>query len=337
MHRKNRENTGDIYENHGIREQSGHWFTDCNTTRIQTSELKGTAHKCDDENIKKATTWRIQKGGRQTTDDIYENDVIGCISGEEINDNTMRIQSSELTGNDLERMKSFRAALVCLILLCVLLLTAVLVLSVFIYTNSINYTEERRQLLTNITEDRAKLLTNITNLTEKSNQLLQNNTNLLNETDQLKWKKENLLNQLKKILTGDGWTYNQSSFYYKSNISKTWIVSRSDCIARGADLIIINNQQEQDFVMRKSNVAAVWIGLNDIIVEGTWRWVDGSAMKNDLSFWASGSNEPNGDTNENCVVSADKVTEWPYTSGWSDVSCERTFQWICEKNISQLI
>ncbi|XP_073770841.1 uncharacterized protein isoform X2 [Danio rerio] len=122
-----RQTTDDIYENYVIGGISGEEIIDCSTMRIQPSELTGTGHKCDYENIKKETTWRIQKGGRQTIDDIYENDVIRCISGEEIN--KMRIQSSELTG----RMRSFRSATVCLVLLCVLLLTAVIAQTFFIY------------------------------------------------------------------------------------------------------------------------------------------------------------------------------------------------------------
>ncbi len=41
------------------------------------------------------------------------------------------------------------------------------------------------------------------------------------------------------------WTCYQSSFYYKSNEKKNWTESRRDCTERGADLIIINNREEQ--------------------------------------------------------------------------------------------
>ncbi|XP_073770828.1 uncharacterized protein si:ch73-122g19.1 [Danio rerio] len=222
----------------------------------------------------------------------------------DFNTQISEFQTPQHTGSNSVKNRNSRAALVCLVLLCFLLLTAVIVLSVFIYTNNTNYTEERRQLITNIS-----------NITEKSNQLIHKNTNLLNETDQLKWKKDNLLNQLKIILTAGGWTYNQSSFYYKSNALKSLDESRSDCIARGADLIIINNSEEQDFVKRMAG-SAVWIGLNDTVAEGIWTWVDGSALNNNLSFWAS--KEPNGGRGENCAVSAEKVTAWPSLSGCMD-------------------
>ncbi len=47
------------------------------------------------------------------------------------------------------------------------------------------------------------------------------------------------------VLLTVGWTCYQSSFYYKSNEKKNWTESRRDCTERGADLIIINNREEQ--------------------------------------------------------------------------------------------
>ncbi|KAL0182495.1 hypothetical protein M9458_021870, partial [Cirrhinus mrigala] len=41
------------------------------------------------------------------------------------------------------------------------------------------------------------------------------------------------------------WTSYQSSFYYMSNEMKNWTESRRYCTERGADLIIINNREEQ--------------------------------------------------------------------------------------------
>ncbi|XP_073770827.1 uncharacterized protein [Danio rerio] len=204
-------------------------------------------------------------------------------------------------------------------------------------SNITNLTEERNQLVTNITnltEERTQLLTKITNLTEERKELFRNIRNLSLENDQLKVKNQNLL---KKIQIVDGWTYNQSSFYYKSSITMKLDESRRDCIARGADLIIINNSEEQDFVNRFSDRAAVWIGMNDSVTEGTWKWIDGSTLNSRLSFWSSSTQEPNGGTRENCAVSADRVKEWPTFSGWLDIQCDRRFQWICEMNVSQLI
>ncbi|XP_026112872.1 CD209 antigen-like protein C [Carassius auratus] len=188
-------------------------------------------------------------------------------------------------------IRSSRAAGVCLGLLCVLLLTAVIVLCVLIYTKSTNYTEEKQQLLTKI-------------------------TNLTEERDQLKSER----NELQKRFA-DGWKFHQSSLYFFSSEQKNWKESRRYCRERGADLIIINNREEQDFVGNISGSDHFWIGLSDIDEEGRWKWVDGSTLTS--GFWAS--TEPNGKEKEDCALN--------YPPGWGDFPCDYTYKWICEKSV----
>ncbi|XP_051763530.1 killer cell lectin-like receptor subfamily F member 1 isoform X4 [Ctenopharyngodon idella] len=229
------------------------------------------------------------------------------------NSDTKRHQTPQHTEMASVRIRSSRAALVCLALLCVLLLIAVIVLGVQLFTNnSTNYTEERDQLLNKIT-----------NLTEERDGLIIKNKNL-NERDRLR-------NELQICAE---WTCYQSSLYYIFNETKSWTESRRYCTERGADLITINNREEQDFVNNISGAAVVWIGLTDSDVEGRWKWVDGTNMTS--GSWAS--KEPNGGTRENCVVTVavPKLPEWPGLVGWLDESCNKAHQWICEKNISQL-
>uniref|UniRef100_A0A8C2EDU2 C-type lectin domain-containing protein n=1 Tax=Cyprinus carpio TaxID=7962 RepID=A0A8C2EDU2_CYPCA len=213
-----------------------------------------------------------------------------------------RNQTPQHTGSDSVKNRSSRAAVVCLVLLCVLLLAAVIVLCVHIYTNNTNYTQERDQLLTKITnlteerdqlltnitnptkdrdelqtkingltEDKDQLLTNITSLTEERNELIINNRNLLNERQQL-------INQLQLLCKEDEWIYYKSSFYYMSNERKSWTESRQDCLKKGADLIIINSSEEQDFVKSNTVKREFWIGVTDSDVEDSWKWVDGSTL-----------------------------------------------------------
>ncbi|XP_051746565.1 CD209 antigen-like protein C isoform X3 [Ctenopharyngodon idella] len=271
------------------------------------------------------------------------------------NSDTKRHQTPQHTGSDSVKIRSSRAAPVCLVLLCVLLLTAVIVLGVYIHTKSTNYTEERNQLLnmitnlteethqllTNLTEERDQLLTKITNLTEERKQLLTNNANLTEERGQLLTrtiqltqerdrlssnnndliKQRNKLNQEKnELLKMDGWVRYQSSFYFISSAWKSWTESRRYCTDRGADLIIINNKEEQDFI-KKMSCTKVWIGLTDSDVEGRWRWVDGSTLTS--GFWSS--KEPDGQRGENCALT--------HASGWADYPCNDNFQCICEKSI----
>ncbi|XP_052464232.1 CD209 antigen-like protein C isoform X3 [Carassius gibelio] len=239
----------------------------------------------------------------EMTVDIYES--VDCVRDCDFKKETNTTQPLQHTGSDSVKTRISRAAVVCLVLLCVLLLTAVIVLCVHIHTKNTNYTEEKDQLLTKI-------------------------TNLTEERDQLIIKNRNVLNQLS---IPDGWIYYQSSFYYMSNETRNWTESSKDCQKRGADLIIINTREEQDFAKKITAKREFWIGLTDSEVEGTWKWVDGSTLT--YEFWERETKEPNGGTLENCVVTY--LTKVPQLKGWLDNTCNGPHQWICEKNISPLI
>ncbi|KAL1266675.1 hypothetical protein QQF64_002350, partial [Cirrhinus molitorella] len=206
---------------------------------------------------------------------------------------TTKTQTPQCTASDSARNRSSRAAVVCLVLLCVLLLTAVIVLCVV-------FMQEKQQLISK----NENLISKNENLTNEKDQLTIKNTNLTNERDQLKIKNTNLINKTQELRNElhirDGWIYYQFSLYYMSNVTKNWTESRQDCLKRGADLIIINNIEEQDFVMNMPGFAAVYIGLTDIDVESVWTWVDGSILNSGNGSWASG--EPAGGIIENCAV-----------------------------------
>ncbi|KAK9976638.1 hypothetical protein ABG768_021843 [Culter alburnus] len=273
--------------------------------------------------------------------EIYES--AECVRDHDFRTETNTHQPLQRTGSVCVKIRSSRAAAVCLVLLCVLLLTAVIVLCVHIHTKSSNYTPETHQLLTNITnltQERDQLLTMITNLSEERDGLKIKNKNLINERDQLLNKNMALTNErdeltkerdqfnqerneLWKMLNETGYIY-QSSLYYISSEKKNWTESRRYCTERGADLIIINNREEQEFVKKISGNAGVWIGLTDSDVEGRWKWVDGSTLNSGI--WANG--EPNGYKRENCALL--------YSSGWYDYSCNDAFKCICEKNIFKM-
>ncbi|XP_076874539.1 CD209 antigen-like protein C [Brachyhypopomus gauderio] len=148
------------------------------------------------------------------------------------------------------------------------------------------------------------------------------------ERDQLKKEREGLQRRLSEMgeACRQGWRYFNSSMYYISTEKKNWNESRQDCRERGADLVIINSRQEQEFIRQTLGSIYAWIGLTDVETEGTWKWVDGTGLT--TGYWDT--KEPNsfaGD--EDCVITgqlgSDSVLKW------ADCPCNDRFIWICEK------
>ncbi|XP_053335442.1 C-type lectin domain family 4 member K-like [Clarias gariepinus] len=250
-------------------------------------------------------------------------------------DDTHRHLEAHHTGGETTWRICYRVTTVCLVLLCVLLLTAITV--VWIKYNNLNteysqlqtsnnkLTIERDQLQTsnkNLTIERDQLQTSYNKLTIERNQLQTSNKNLTTERDQLQKEKKEVQKLFKP-----GWVYVSSSLYYISTENKTWTESRQDCRERGADLVIINSREEQEFIKKQLSSRKAWIGLSDRDREGEWKWVDDTTLS--TKFWISG--EPNGARNENCVVTGHQTNPvW----NWADYPCNDKFMWICEKTIS---
>ncbi|XP_053335445.1 CD209 antigen-like protein C [Clarias gariepinus] len=268
--------------------------------------------------------------------DIYESiDVVrGHDPDSEGTDTKKDPDSDPHTGGDTTWRICYRVTTVCLVLLCVLLLSAITLLwieynilnteNIQLQTSYNNLTIERDQLQTsynNLTIERDQLQTSYNNLTIERDQLQTSNKNLTTERDQLQKEKKEVQKLLKR-----GWVHVSSSIYYISTENKTWTESRQDCIKRGADLVIINSKEEQEFIKKQLSSRKAWIGLSDTVREGEWKWVDDTRLS--TKFWISG--EPNGKKTEDCVVTGHKTDPvW----NWADYPCNDKFVWICEKTI----
>ncbi|XP_070828283.1 CD209 antigen-like [Chaetodon trifascialis] len=195
-------------------------------------------------------------------------------------------------------------------------------------------TQERDQLQTsynNLTEERDWLKTSYSNLTKERHQLQDRFEALTKDRNDLRrklqdaeaiWK--NMTEEkadLKRILNTFEWTYFRGSFYHVSSTKKTWQQSRDDCLQKGADLMIINSKEEQNFA--KHFKKYMWIGLTDTETEGKWKWVDGTPVTK--SYWGPG--EPNGGRGENCG----DIKFYDAENSWNDEACSYSCYWICEK------
>ncbi|KAL7405292.1 hypothetical protein ABVT39_026739 [Epinephelus coioides] len=183
-------------------------------------------------------------------------------------------------------------------------------------------TEERdelKRMLNNLAVQQRSLAGEGDKLKRKLNDCASQQNSLTTERDGLKRK----LNDFAHY-SNQGWVYFSGSFYYISSIKKTWQDSRDDCVQRGADLMIINSKEEQNFTGQYQKI--MWIGLTDRETEGVWKWVDGTLLT--TSFWRSEEPNNNGG-NEDCVETNDN----DHRKMWNDASCEAKKFWICENKM----
>uniref|UniRef100_A0A8C6U531 C-type lectin domain-containing protein n=1 Tax=Neogobius melanostomus TaxID=47308 RepID=A0A8C6U531_9GOBI len=119
-----------------------------------------------------------------------------------------------------------------------------------------------------------------------------------------------------KSLSTQNWNFVNGSFYLSDASMLSWKNSRQYCLDRGADLIIINSPEEQEFAMTFGERS--WIGLTDAQQEGCG---DG--------FWFP--DEPNNDKgNEDCV---EVLSSKPKHANWNDLPCDDLRKVICEKTL----
>ncbi|XP_072035083.1 uncharacterized protein [Amphiura filiformis] len=121
------------------------------------------------------------------------------------------------------------------------------------------------------------------------------------------------------------WLTFQQSCYKAFPATGTYDVIESSCPA-GSDLVIINSQEELDFVVQAVNAGAseLWIGLNDKGIEGTFVWEDGSAL-GAFRPWATGLPDAIvGNANDCVYLGADGL--------WYDTDCTgSTYGYICKQ------
>uniref|UniRef100_A0A3Q2DIQ0 CD209 antigen-like protein E n=1 Tax=Cyprinodon variegatus TaxID=28743 RepID=A0A3Q2DIQ0_CYPVA len=127
-----------------------------------------------------------------------------------------------------------------------------------------------------------------------------------------------------ELLCPTHWRYFKTKCYFVSTVKKNWTESRRACISEGADLVIINNHEEQSFVhgmLHKDQNA--WIGLTDSLTEGVWMWVDKTPVTK--SYWLPG--QPNNYRGQDCG----EMVQTDSGGKWNDDGCFSQQLWICEK------
>ncbi|XP_029768748.1 killer cell lectin-like receptor subfamily F member 1 [Terrapene carolina triunguis] len=119
------------------------------------------------------------------------------------------------------------------------------------------------------------------------------------------------------------WLPHGAKCYWFSTESKIWARSREDCSARSARMVVIQEQDEMEFLGNSiQEKYLVWTGLSANVTGRKWTWVDGSLLNQTL-FPVKGSAEEN-----SCgVIKGSQI---------QSETCSGEYRWICQKDAIQI-
>ncbi|KAM9401172.1 C-type lectin domain family 4 member G-like [Salvelinus alpinus] len=246
---------------------------------------------------------------------------------------------------------SGRVPVVILVCLCVLLLGLAITLGVLYASNMTSLQAEKAlfaQMKENLTgklhdlQDSYKRLQNETLIITVQRELLSSelqdcNVNLTRVKDLLATIQGNQKRCNTSQLCSPGWEFHNGSCYYFSKEKLTWEQSQYACIHDGGHLVIIESQQEQEFIKQRVVTLGIdpyehcpWIGLTDEKQENVWVWMDNTTLNENLKYW--NSNEPNNcgpkREKENCVRIGQQCHQ--KQNCWFDFPCAEPSKRICE-------
>ncbi|XP_030849559.1 macrophage mannose receptor 1-like [Strongylocentrotus purpuratus] len=126
----------------------------------------------------------------------------------------------------------------------------------------------------------------------------------------------------------------QYLFYHGNDgIYRTFSATRALCQSLGGDMPIITSAEQNDFIAGKlltySNRGNYYIGLEDIIEGGTYRWIDGTALG--YTNWDSPLyTDPNQPPPYCAVMRSQSSLTDPVHGRWNRVTCTSERRHICQ-------
>ncbi|XP_056224989.1 asialoglycoprotein receptor 1 isoform X2 [Seriola aureovittata] len=125
-----------------------------------------------------------------------------------------------------------------------------------------------------------------------------------------------------------GWNLFGSSCYFFSTLSLSWNESRDWCERHKAHLVILNTDEEWDFVTHHGSGTFYWVGLTDGRT-GKWEWVNQTPYVMNRRRWKPG--QPDSWTGHG-LGQGDEDCAHLHTDGrLNDLHCSTRLRYICQR------
>ncbi|XP_041795598.1 CD209 antigen-like protein E [Chelmon rostratus] len=144
------------------------------------------------------------------------------------------------------------------------------------------------------------------------------------------------------------WTEHATRCFFMSKEAKKWEDARRQCHEFGADLAVVLNAEDQAFLTNmtfqfrqqhpQENFHSAWIGLRDMVREGTFSWINGNRIQSDVAYWKI--LEPNNAmaswdkdrAGQDCVaiVPPIQIGQDQWLNSWDDIVCGGERHYLCE-------
>lgn len=126
-----------------------------------------------------------------------------------------------------------------------------------------------------------------------------------------------------------GWTY------HNSNYTMNWQKARQWCRTKYTDMVVIQNQEENDYVVsilpNRTQSPYYWIGITRKHKSEEWTWIGNNSTWVGSNSWAK--NEPNNNHNTEFCVEI-YVNGGTNRGKWNDEKCSQLKYAVCYKGKS---
>ncbi|TKR58232.1 hypothetical protein L596_029706 [Steinernema carpocapsae] len=131
-----------------------------------------------------------------------------------------------------------------------------------------------------------------------------------------------------KACENDDWDSNGKQCYLTSTVPLTWIEAQQVCHQNKAVLTSILSKDTQDYLDSVDAHTDYWIGLNDKVKDGDWRWDTLGEYPAKLSGWTNWApKQPSNSDTERCVFQQGSSSR-----KWVAADCGQKKPFVCVKH-----